>query len=326
MFLHRTFQEYLTAVALAKREDAIDLADELSLDPQWHEVIVLLGGLYTDQKRLSMLLCDEHPNCVTKELLPRLALAGRVLAETRIDTPEFTHARREMFLVLWGVWTAACEARIEVAYGHVGVAVKSLLIADAGLRCLIGDGVFAARLGPGIADIVLSPLLENLRDEQHPDRGGVAWALGHLGPRAANQVVDQLLSAFGNENFPDRGAVALALGNLGTAADKVVDSLLLALENANFPNRMLVALALGNLGPAVADRTAEPLLAALQDETFPDPLKIVEALEKLGPTVVDKISSHFSTLGKEDVVGHWAIDPFGPALAHLAACGKGGFF
>jgi len=51
LFLHRTFQEYLAARALASEPNAIAVVLKHLYDPAWHEVLVLLGGLCGDQVR-----------------------------------------------------------------------------------------------------------------------------------------------------------------------------------------------------------------------------------------------------------------------------------
>jgi hypothetical protein len=84
LFLHRTFQEYLTAWALAqhvKKEgwQALEgLIDHKCWLPEWAEVVVLLAGELADPEPLLALLCDESKD---DRFRHRLALAAHCLPE-----------------------------------------------------------------------------------------------------------------------------------------------------------------------------------------------------------------------------------------------------
>ncbi|MFQ5880529.1 MAG: NACHT domain-containing protein, partial [Dehalococcoidia bacterium] len=83
-FLHRTFLEYLTASALARRANSegwpaiAPLVDRKAWLPAWQEVVVLLAGKLADPTPLLDLLADEKKDDYFRH---RLALAGLCLPE-----------------------------------------------------------------------------------------------------------------------------------------------------------------------------------------------------------------------------------------------------
>jgi hypothetical protein len=82
LFLHRTFQEYLTACYLKRAKDGIDLAKEHFWDYDWHETISLMAGLMEDPLPLLKAITDEKDDIFQTQLL----LAGRCVAECKKDS------------------------------------------------------------------------------------------------------------------------------------------------------------------------------------------------------------------------------------------------
>jgi hypothetical protein len=86
LFLHRTFQEYLTAQALAKQAkeegwEALEgLVDRKCWLPEWSEVVVLLAGELQDPEPLLALLCKEGQG---RPLPPPAGACGPLPARTR---------------------------------------------------------------------------------------------------------------------------------------------------------------------------------------------------------------------------------------------------
>ena len=84
LFLHRTFQEYFTALYLANDENVIEEAIEHIWQYEWHETLTLLTGLI--EKKLKAVefikfIKEERDDIFyTKKLL-----AGRCLAERKLD-------------------------------------------------------------------------------------------------------------------------------------------------------------------------------------------------------------------------------------------------
>ncbi len=90
-FVHRTFLEYLASSDLVRRrdeeewsrEDFIDLLDEYSKDPAWHEVVLLTAGRLKQRDVAAFLarLLERHRSIHRPRNSPPLVFAIRVLAE-----------------------------------------------------------------------------------------------------------------------------------------------------------------------------------------------------------------------------------------------------
>jgi HEAT repeat protein len=76
LFLHRTFQEYLTAVCLCEA-DELDLVKKYIWDFDWHETLILMAGLHKKPLSLLKMLTQGKDDIFKSQLL----LAGRCLAE-----------------------------------------------------------------------------------------------------------------------------------------------------------------------------------------------------------------------------------------------------
>ncbi len=77
LFLHRTFQEYLTAAYLNRATNRIALAKEHFWEYDWHETLSLLAGLMESPIPLLQAITTEKDDIFSSLLL----LAGRCLAE-----------------------------------------------------------------------------------------------------------------------------------------------------------------------------------------------------------------------------------------------------
>ncbi len=79
LFLHRTFQEYLTACYLKRDRDSIALAREHFWEYELHETLSLLAGLMDNPIPLLKAMTDEKDDIFSTLLL----LAGRCIAESQ---------------------------------------------------------------------------------------------------------------------------------------------------------------------------------------------------------------------------------------------------
>jgi energy-coupling factor transporter ATP-binding protein EcfA2 len=77
LFLHRTFQEYLTASYVNRTSNSIALAREHFWEYDWHETLSLLAGLMENPIPLLQAIADEKDDIFSTLLL----LAGRCVAE-----------------------------------------------------------------------------------------------------------------------------------------------------------------------------------------------------------------------------------------------------
>lgn len=77
LFLHRTFQEYLTACYLERAKNGIELVKKHLWDYEWHETISLMAGLMKKPISLVQAILDEKDDIFQTLLL----LAGHCVAE-----------------------------------------------------------------------------------------------------------------------------------------------------------------------------------------------------------------------------------------------------
>ena len=78
-FLHLTFQEYLAARAIAKREDCVEMALKHVYDPAWNHVLIMLGGTTRQvRKYVATLLRANREDVICRPFM----LAIQVIAES----------------------------------------------------------------------------------------------------------------------------------------------------------------------------------------------------------------------------------------------------
>lgn len=109
LFLHLTFQEYLTACALARRTELervdgeevpkwLGLVKPHFFNPRWEEVILLLASKLDDTAPLLQAIWNEPEDIV----LGRLVLAGSCLAQARRADPRFAKEISNEFIAWVG--------------------------------------------------------------------------------------------------------------------------------------------------------------------------------------------------------------------------------
>jgi phage terminase Nu1 subunit (DNA packaging protein) len=127
LFLHRTFQEYLTACYLNRASDSIALAKEHFWEYEWHETLSLLAGLMENPVPLLQAITAEKDDIFSTLLL----LAGRCIAEC----PENPHPLiAEIIDKIYKFWqsypNAGFSKSIVVAIGQVNSQIFSRLQTD----------------------------------------------------------------------------------------------------------------------------------------------------------------------------------------------------
>ena len=140
-FSHLTFQEYLTAVQVAEREDYVAYTRAHAADPFWREVILLAAGYLstknqTKTTRLIRAILDAPRE---PELFHNLVLTAECIRDvgpTRVEGDVTTtltrHLRAELakpipdtptgMAGLWGRWTGAAERRQAIVKRRIAAA------------------------------------------------------------------------------------------------------------------------------------------------------------------------------------------------------------
>ncbi len=267
IFLHRTFQEYLTASYLKRQPNGIELAEAHFWDFDWHETLILFAGLTDDPRLFLNTLIAERDDIFHTLLL----LAGKCLAECpQLDMPQFIDR-------LYSVWRLALYREfVEPAVVVVGQTHQRMLAYLLDALHDANEGVMR-RAATALEKLGDTRAVEGLLIALHNVNEGFRWrvceALGEIGDARA---VEGLLTALHDTNKTVRYWAAEALGKIGNV--RAVDGLLAALHDADRDVKS-VATALKKLGDT---RAVERLLTALHDTNKTVRYRAAEALGELG--------------------------------------------
>ena len=300
LFLHRTFQEYLTAAYLQKKiannkHQGIQLVIDHIWEYDWHETIVLVAGLMDKPMLLIKAILAEKDDIFRTLLL----LAGLCLAECDLQAEPFAAKVIKKIVKLWLSYPGASFiSSVLVALGknNYDQAIKILIMAleysydlfydelrksavealgeignDQAIKPLIttfnNPGVFVKMsaveaLGKIGNEQAIKLLITALKDPEDTLFNGISHVAGALGKIGNEQAIKPLITALEDSNDDvDRSSAARALGEIGN--DQAVEPLITALEDSNDDVRKYAAYALGNIGN---DQAIEPLLiTALED-------------------------------------------------------------
>jgi HEAT repeat protein len=308
LFLHRTFQEYLTASYLnqaiqTSKSEGIALARAHFWDYDWHETLSLLAGLMKDPLPLLKAITDEKDDIFRTMLL----LAGRCLAECedgvqrrradiadgifevwhRYPSADFVRSAMEALSQVNGTLLNRLLSIIRDGDSFINRATEVLVrIRDERavepLLQLLGDERDSVRAkAAGILGRIgdrraVEPLLQRLRDKARDVRFAAAGALGWIGDERA---VEPLLQLLRDEKGSDRSGW---LKRAAEASRGIEDEWMLRLYREDLPNITVRFAAAGALGQIGDERAVEPLLQLLRDERQSVRSAAVSALEKIG--------------------------------------------
>ncbi len=252
LFLHRTFQEYLTASYLNRtikgnQNEGISLVKKLFWEYDSHETLILLAGLM-DKPVLLLEAITKEEDDIFKTLL---LLAGRCLAEcqeygkSRLDSTNPFIAK--IIQRIYKLWRRYPNATF----------IQSTLVALGQVNAQMYQKVQAA-----------------LNDSDSDVRIQAAEALGYIGNA---QAVEALIAAFNDSDSFVRGYAAVALGKMGNA--QTMEALIAVLNHSDSDVRWHAAVALGKMGNVQA---VEALIAALNHSDSDVRIQAAEALGKMG--------------------------------------------
>jgi HEAT repeat protein len=322
LFLHRTFQEYLTASYLNRSKDGIALAKEHFWEYDWHETLSLLAGLMGNPVPMLQTITDEKDDIFSTLLL----LAGRCIAECS-ENPHPLIA--EIIDAIYKFWHSYPNAgfikSIVVAIGQVNSQMsqrlqKALDDSDTDVRgqaaIALGnignaqavDALIAAlngsksgvrrRAAEALAEIGSSQAVEALisafnKNQDNYIGEDAAYALGQI---VSSEALEAILSILDDERADPyfRASAAEALGNIGSS--QAVEALISALEDDTSSLRDMVIYALGNTGSSQA---IEPLILAVSHESSVTRQMAVMALGQIGNS--QAVEALISALSDEDI-------------------------
>jgi len=220
LFLHRTFQEYLTASYLNRASDSITLAKEHFWEYDWHETLSLLAGLMENPVPLLQAITAEKDDIFSTLLL----LAGRCIAECQEDSHPLI---KEIFARIYKFWQS---------YPNAGF-IESIVVAIAQgssqmlerLQKALKDENIITRLQAATASG--EDLCQILIHKDNFIRLRVARALGQIGN---SQAIPALISALDDEDSRVEALAIKALGQIGSF--RAVRALTSVLEHKAWQN------------------------------------------------------------------------------------------
>jgi len=286
LFLHRTFQEYLTASYLNRTSNSIALAREHFWEYEWHETLSVLAGVMHNPVPLLQAITAQKDDIFSTLLL----LAGRCVAECQENCHPLVAEIIDRIYKFWQSYpNAGFIESIVVAISQVNAQTfqrlqKALNHPDSNVRYQA-----ALALGQIGNPQAVEPLICALRDESidvkrqaaqalvqmsnfqavaalicvlsHSNRD-VRWmAAQALGLIRNPQAVEALICTLNDEDWHVRGEAVEALGRIGNS--QAVAALTCALSHSNRFLRMEATSVLGRTGNPQA---VEALISALNHE------------------------------------------------------------
>jgi HEAT repeat protein/phage terminase Nu1 subunit (DNA packaging protein) len=231
LFLHRTFQEYLTASYLNRARDSIALAREHFWEYEWHETLSLMAGLMENPVPLLQAITAEKDDIFSTLLL----LAGRCIGECKENSHPLITEIIDRIYKLWQSYPNA--SFIESIVVAIGQANSEML---KWLQKALKDENITGRL-QAVKSSGENPF--HLLD--HKDniiRLRTARALGQIGN---SQSISALISALDDEDIRVEWLAIEALGQIGRF--EAITALTSVFEHKEWQNRTTAVKALGQI-------------------------------------------------------------------------------
>ncbi|NJN22622.1 MAG: hypothetical protein HC812_17410 [Leptolyngbya sp. RL_3_1] len=239
-FVHKTFQEYLTAMEIRYRQEegfevVLKHIDKHLHDPHWEEVLLLLIAqqkLSNPAKILRAVLARDTP--YEQWLHRNLFFAGKVLGESVPITDEkLVDSILSQLLDLEDasylsplVTQKLCDRVFLIVSNLYETAFeKAALVQLEGRKSHLDHWRFFQYKSELSQQQTEIDILKLLKDQNSGVRSSAAQVLGQLG-QGSNVVIDSLLSLLKDEDLNVRSSAAQALGQLGQDSNAVIDGLL----------------------------------------------------------------------------------------------------
>ncbi|MGC1245710.1 MAG: HEAT repeat domain-containing protein, partial [Spirulinaceae cyanobacterium] len=273
LFLHRTFQEYLTAAYLNYASNGVALAKEHFWDFDWHETLTLLAGLMKDPLPLLQAIMGEKDDIFRTLLL----LAGRCVAEGKeVEDASVGRIVEEVYQFWLAYPDAEFVTSVVVIFAEISnaQAVEALITAlnhsDSNVKWIAAKALGKIGNAQGV-----EALIAILNDSESYFRSSAADALGKIGNA---QAVKALIAALDHSDIFVIRSAADVLGQ--TTNPQGVEALIAALDDSDSNVRKIAASALGQIGNAQG--VEEALIAALDDFDSNVKLSAALALDQIG--------------------------------------------
>jgi HEAT repeat protein len=282
-FVHKTFQEYLTAEEIFYRADVEDDTEIILAhfrqhlhDQHWREVLLLLVSKLKGKKAQKAIQAVLDAGSEYEQWLHRdLLFAGWCLTE---DSPELTVVARDWVGEILDRLVSLEVAKSKRIGSKIRGEVEKILhcfgettLERVSLEKLQAQGdridrfqLLDFQLALGQEKEVIDTLLSLLDDENPIVRCTVASSFG-TSENASKEMVRGLLSLLRDENSDVRYHAAQSLGKLENTSKEIMSILLSLLDDRNPNVRSSTAVALGESGNA-SPEVVRGLLLLLRDE------------------------------------------------------------
>jgi len=270
-FVHQAFQEYLAAVALTHRDDAVEFLLQRRFDPWWREVTLLFAGLRDPSSLMRRLLAERKDIFQTN-----LLLAARCLGDSR--TAEATLRAQVTEQIEHVYWETQLEPVRDDALDTL-VALQDRAVLERAMQATGSDAAetraLAARaLGVMGGEEVVEYLIPLLKDRDLRVCWRAADALGQIGSDQAVQLIIPLLK---DPDFRVWWSAADALGKIGS--DQAVQLIIPLLKDQDSHVRGSAADALGQIG---SDQAVQLIIPLLEDQHSTVRGRAASALGEIG--------------------------------------------
>jgi HEAT repeat protein len=317
-FVHKTFQEYLTAEEIYEADESGEDTEIIGRhfrehlhDQHWREVLLLLVSKLKGKKAQNAIQTVLDANSKYEQWLHRdLLFAGWCLTEDpsrltmvaqdfvggildrliRLETDDSNQIGRKIRGEVGKILSCFSETTVEID-------VWTKLQAEEGRIDRLRMLGFQASFLKGENEI--ETLLSWLSEKESVVCYFAATALGELG-NTSPEVVNSLLSLLRNRESFVQSGIAAALGKLGDISAEVLSSLRLFLHDEESHVRAGAAEALGELRSA-SQEVVNDLLSLLCDTDFRVCDVAAETLIKLGHTSPDLINYLLSLIGDKQL-------------------------
>jgi len=245
LFLHRTFQEYLTACYLERLKNGIELVKEHFWDYGWHETISLMAGLMKKPISLLQAITSENDDIFQTLLL----LAGCCVVECN----ETSHPLIEEIIDrIFEFWMAYPDAEfiqsVVVAVGQTHLRMTKKLQDALRYKGYIRRQAAEVLVQLGGVEIVLSVIAAALEDGNWYLRRKVT-AVSELIDSVA--TIPALIAALKDGDWRVRMETAKELGRIGNV-QAIPDLIAVLKDDESAPVRGQAAMALGQIGSVEA--------------------------------------------------------------------------
>ncbi|MBE9101406.1 HEAT repeat domain-containing protein [filamentous cyanobacterium LEGE 07170] len=315
-FVHKTFQEYLTACEILYRERNQDLGDPETYKPEvvnhirehshnahWREVLLLLVAQQPPKpasRCIKTIL--QYSDCYEKYLHRNLFFAASCLAEdVEISNAQVVEQILEDLVALEIEAKTLSSIQRQVsktlsslaATQYEPIALQHLMNVPEGT--IEEDRLRNYRVELGDRLNVVEEYLLLFADPDPGVRYRAAEAVGNLG-QGSPEVIEKLLDLFAAPDPVVRSSAAFAVGNLGQGSPEVMEKLLDLFADPDSVVRYSAAEAVGNLGQG-SPEVIEKLLDLFADPDSGVRYSAAEAVGNLGqgsPEVMEKLLDLFA--------------------------------